>query len=199
MQFRADLINKSGVRATSADLGGLNEQAFFTGGRNAAFNTNNSALMDIDKAASFKWMVQPLPAGRGGSWTLGAGPNYVVFQGSKQQEAAWGVMADLVMGNGQKTVLANSTLFPGLRTMAKPELVSSYKPEWLTATLKAVDRARHPHYNHANWPELDAVCREQLAPLWSGQQPAQVVTDEVARLVTPIVRGQAVGAPRTGP
>jgi hypothetical protein len=109
------------------------------------------------------------------------------------------VVADLVLGDGQKTVLANSTLFPGLRTVAKPELLPSYKPAWLAATLKGAEKAKHPHYNHANWPEIDAVCREQLAPLWNGQQPAQTVADEVARQVTPIVRGQATGAPRTAP
>ena len=196
MQFRSDLINKSGVVPTSADMGGVGEQAFFTNGRLAAFNTANSALMTIEKDARFRWMVQPLPAGKAGAVTLGAGPNYVVFQGSKQQDAAWSLMADLVLGEGQSVVLANSTLFPGLRTMARPELLPSYKPEWLTVTMKATERARHPHYNHASWPDMDRVFRETLAPLWRGERPAQAVTDEVAREVTPIVRGEVTGAPR---
>ena len=196
MQFRSDLINKSGVVPTSADMGGVGEQAFFTNGRLAAFNTANSALMTIEKDARFRWMVQPLPAGKAGAVTLGAGPNYVVFQGSKQQDAAWSLMADLVLGEGQSVVLANSTLFPGLRTMARPELLPSYKPEWLTVTMKAIERARHPHYNHASWPDMDRVFRETLAPLWRGERPAQAVTDEVARQVTPIVRGEVTGAPR---
>src|SRR5688572_29015275 len=157
MQFRADLINKSGVRATSADLSGMSEQAFFTAGRNAAFNAGNNALMTIDREAKFKWQVQPLPAGRAGAFTLGAGPNYVLFQGSKNQDAAWSLISDLVMGGAQKVVLAESTHSPGLRSMAKPELLTSYKPEWIAVTMKASEKAKHPHYNHAMWPEFDAV------------------------------------------
>jgi ABC-type glycerol-3-phosphate transport system substrate-binding protein len=196
MQFRADLITKSGIAPTSGDMGGVGEQAFFTNGRLAAFNAANSALMTIDKDARFAWTVQPLPAGRAGPVTLGAGPNYVVFQGSKHQDAAWALISDLVLGEGQTVVLANSTLFPGLRTMARPELLPSYKPEWLTVTMKATERARHPHYNHAGWPDMDRVFRETLAPLWRGERPAQAVTDEAARQITPIVRGEVSSAPR---
>ena len=51
MQFRADLITKSGVAPTSGDMGGVGEQAFFTNGRLAAFNAANSALMTIETMA----------------------------------------------------------------------------------------------------------------------------------------------------
>ena len=196
MQFRSDLINKAGIAPTNDDRGGVNEQTFFTNGRLAAFNTANASLMTIDKDAKFRWMVQPLPAGKGGAYTLGAGPNYVMFQAGKQQDAAWSLISDLVMGEGQKVVLANSTLFPGLKTFAKPELLPSYKPEWITVTMKATERAKHPHYNHANWPDMDRVCREVLAPLWRGEQPAQPITDEVARQVNLILKGQVASAPR---
>ena len=196
MQFRADLLNKAGVRPLNEDLAGQSEEAFFNAGRIAAFNAANSSLMNIDKNAKFKWQVQPIPAGRAGNFTLGAGPNYVVFQGSKNQDAAWSLISDLVMGGGQKVVLAESTLFPGLRTMAKPELLPQYRPDWITTTMKASEKAKHPHYNHAMWPEFDAVFGQTLAPLWSGQQPAQTVADEVARRVTPILKGETTAAPR---
>ena len=56
------------------------------------------------------------------------------------------------------------------------------------AVLKTGDKARQPHYNHPKSVEFDRHQSAQLAPLWGGEKSAQAATDELGRLVNPLLK-----------
>lgn len=188
LQWRADAINKHGVVPPAADLGGQSALNFFTSGRLGMLPIGNWALADVDKGARFKWGVSPLPSGKAGAVTFAAGANYALFAGTKQQDAAWALMSDLVVGDGLKALLQESSLFPAYKPLATEELLTGYKKDWLQATLKAGEKARHPHYNHPKHVEINQVLAEQLAPLWKGEKSAQQAADEAVRQLAPLLK-----------
>lgn len=188
LQWRADALLRHGVAPTAADYGGQNARTFFASGRLGMLPIGNWALQDIARDAKLRWGAAPLPQGRAGAVTFAAGANYAIFQGSKLQDAAWAVLSDLALGEGLKTLLAGSSLFPAVRSVAKPELLPSYTPDWLKATLSAAERARHPHFSHPRHVEINQVLGEQLAAVWKGEKQAQVAADEATRLVNPLLK-----------
>jgi multiple sugar transport system substrate-binding protein len=188
IQWRADLVLKHQVAPSPQDLAGQNAMAFFQSGRLALHTQANWALLDIDKAAQMPWGVAPIPIGRAGRVTFGGGANYAIFHGSKYQDAAWALQSDLSIGDGMKVMLAQSSLFPPVRSLAKQELLPSYKPEWLAATLESARNARHPHYSHPRFVEFDDIFSKQLEPVWQGTRAAQAATDDIVRLVNPLLK-----------
>jgi ABC-type glycerol-3-phosphate transport system substrate-binding protein len=188
LQWRADANLRHQVVPTTADLGGQSTRAFFTSGRLGMFSIGNWALQDIASATTMRWNAVPLPQGKSGPATIGAGANYALFAGGKQQDAAWALLTDLALGDGLKTLLVGSALFPAFRPAAKQELLPSYKPDWLKATLKAGEKARQPHYDHPRYVEINQAIVDQLAPLWNGDKPAQAAADEAARQVNLLLK-----------
>ncbi|MBI3970548.1 MAG: sugar ABC transporter substrate-binding protein [Chloroflexi bacterium] len=190
IQWRADLTLKHQAAPAPQDLTGVpgGIRGLFEQGRLALHTQANWALSDIEKAAQMPWGVAPIPSGKAGRVTFGGGANYALFQGSKQLDAAWELQADLSIGEGMKTMLAQSSLFPPVRSLAKQELLPSYKPEWLAATLDVAGNARHPHYSHPKFVEIDDIIGQQLAPVWKGERSAQAATDETVRLVNPLLK-----------
>lgn len=188
IQWRADLTTKHGVVPTAQDLQGTNVRALFEQGRLAMHTSGNWALTDIQGAAQMPWSVAVMPQGRAGRWTLGSGAIYGAFKEAKQHDAAWTLLADLVAGEGMKTLAAESSLLPSLRPMIKQELLPKYKPEWLKVVLEASKNARQPHYNHPRYVEMNQVFAEQLAPVWRGQKPARDATEEIVRQVNPLLK-----------
>ena len=188
LQWRADAINKHGVVPPVAELGGQSMLNFFTSGRLGMLPIGNWALVDVEKGAKMKWGVTTLPTGKAGAMTFAAGANYAMFAGTKQLDAAWTLLSDLVFGDGLKALLQESSLFPAFKPLAKAELLPSYKPDWLQATLKAGEKARHPHFSHPRHVEINQMITEQLAPLWKGEKSAQQAADEAARQITPLLK-----------
>jgi multiple sugar transport system substrate-binding protein len=188
LQWRADAIVKHAVVPPAAELGGQSMLNFFNSGRLGMYPVGNWALVDVEKGARMKWSVAPLPAGKAGAVTFAAGANYALFAGTKQLDAGWALLSDLVFGDGLKALLQESSLFPAYKPLAKEELLPSYKKEWLQATLKAGEKARHPHYNHPKHTEIYQVLNEQLAPLWRGDKSAQQAADEAARQINPLLK-----------
>jgi multiple sugar transport system substrate-binding protein len=188
IQWRADLVLKQQAAPSPQDLAGQTAMAFFQSGRLALHTQANWALSDIEKAAQMPWGVAPIPAGKAGRVTFGGGANYAIFRGGRHPDAAWELQADLAVGEGMKIMLARSSLFPPVRGLARQELLPSYKPEWLAATLETAKNARHPHYSHPRFVELDDVLTRQLEPVWQGTRSAQAAADDAVRLIDPLLK-----------
>jgi multiple sugar transport system substrate-binding protein len=188
IQWRADLSLKHGVVPGAQDLQGTNVRALFEQGRLAMHTNGNWALTDIEAAAQMPWRVAVVPRGKDGRWTLGSGAIYGAFKEARQHDAAWTLLSDLVVGEGMKTLAAESSMLPSVRPLIKQELLPRYKPEWLAAVTESSRAARQPHYNHPRYVEINAVFAEQLAPVWRGQRSARDAAEEIVRQVDPLLR-----------
>ena len=106
LQWRADLLNRHGAVPAPADLTGVQNGArgLFEQGRLGTFTVGNWALVDVQTAAQMPWGVAPVPAGRAGRWTLAGGAMYGALKDGKQADAAWDLLADLVMGDAAQVM-----------------------------------------------------------------------------------------------
>jgi multiple sugar transport system substrate-binding protein len=189
IQWRADLTHKHGVVPTAQDLAEVKDgmRGLFQQGRLGMFTTGNWALTDVQAGAQMPWAVAPLPQGKAGRVTLGSGAIYGAFKDGKQQDAAWELLADLVMGDAARVMATESSMLPSLKSMIRPEALPHYKPEWLRVIQQVTGGARQPHYNHPRYIDINQIYTEQLAPVWRGQRPAKDATDEIVRQVTPLL------------
>ena len=190
LQWRADLINKHAVVPTAQDLTGVPNgmRGLFEQGRLGMHTIGSWALVDVEKGAQMPWSVAPVPAGRAGRRTLAGGAMYGVLKEGKQQDAAWDLAADLVMGDAAKVIATESSMLPSLKPMIKPEGLPHYKPEWLKIIQMSMDVARHPHYSHPKYLEMNEVFSTELGPVWSGQKAARDAADEIVRQVNPLLK-----------
>jgi multiple sugar transport system substrate-binding protein len=190
LQWRADLINKHGVTPTAQDLQGVPNgmRGLFEQGRLGMHTIGSWAMVDVEKGAQMPWSVAPVPAGRAGRRPLAGGAMYGVFKEGKQQDAAWDLAADLVMGDAAKVIATESSMLPSLKPMIKPEGLPHYKPEWLKVIQSSMDTARHPHYSHPKYLEMNQVFSTELGPVWSGQKAARDAADEIVRQVNPLLK-----------
>ncbi|MGH2366562.1 MAG: ABC transporter substrate-binding protein [Chloroflexota bacterium] len=188
LQWRADAIRNHRVEPAAQDRGGQNIWQFFASGQLGMLVTQPWNLTDIEKIAQIPWNVVTVPRGRARRAALAAGANYALFQGIKHPDAAWELLLDLSVGEGLKALLAASSLFPAAHAQATPETLPNYKPEWIETILEASKQARHPHYSHPRYVEIDDVIGEQLAPVWNGQRAAKDAAEEIVRLVNPLLK-----------
>ena len=189
IQWRADLSNRHAVVPTAQDLAEVKDgvRGLFQQGRLGMFTTGNWALTDVQAGAQMPWSVAPLPQGKAGRVTLGSGAIYGAFKEGKQPDAAWELLADLVLGGAARVMATESSMLPSLKSMIRPEALPHYRPEWLTVVQQVIGGARQPHYNHPRYIEINQVFTDQLTPVWRGQKPARDATDEIVRLVTPML------------
>jgi ABC-type glycerol-3-phosphate transport system substrate-binding protein len=152
------------------------------------FTVGNWALVDVQEAAQTPWGVVPVPAGRAGRWTLAGGAMYGVPREGRQLDAAWDLMADLVMGDAARVMATESSMLPSLKPMIKQEQLPHYKPEWLKAIQTSIGHARQPHYNHPKHLDMAQVFTAELAPVWRGQRAARDAADEIVRQVNPLLK-----------
>jgi multiple sugar transport system substrate-binding protein len=190
LQWRADLLTRHGAVPAPADLTGVQNGArgLFEQGRMGMFTVGNWALVDVQTAAQTAWSVAPVPAGRAGRWTLAGGAMYGALRDGKQVDAAWDLLADLVMGDAARVMATESSMLPSLKPMIRPEQLPHYKPEWLRAIQASIGSARQPHYNHPRYLDLSQVFTTELTPVWRGQKAPKDAADEIVRQVAPLLK-----------
>ena len=144
IQWRADLTNRHAVVPTAQDLAEVKDgvRGLFQQGRLGMFTTGNWALTDVQAGAQMPWSVAPLPQGRAGRVTLGSGAIYGAFKEGRQPDAAWELLADLVMGDAARVMATESSMLPSLKSMIRPEALPHYRPEWLTVVQQVIGGAR---------------------------------------------------------
>ena len=189
IQWDADLMVKEKVAPGPDAIQEQNPQAMFETGRIAFYTIANWYVGDAKKNAKFKWDIATMPSGKAGRVPVVQGANYAVLKDAKHGDAAMVFMSYMSAGDGQKTMINGTGLFPTVKSLAKPELLTNYKPEWITLTLDSLKTARARNFV----PKYDQMSNEfnkELSIVWTGKQTAA----DAVKTIVPAVN-QILGSP----
>lgn len=117
-----------------------------------------------------------MPAGEGGSISIVGGEDIVMFNSSKNQEAAWKFMQFMLSDDAQ-LAMTNAGMIPTTKT-ASEKMDTSATP-YLRAYLDqlANAKARTPS---ANWGDIDALLGMAFESVVRGEQTAKEALDQIA-------------------
>jgi multiple sugar transport system substrate-binding protein len=137
------------------------------------------------------WDVAPMPAGPAGCATTIAGDSLVVFDQSKNPDAAWMWVNYLTESEHMKTWTFGSpttTLLPPRQSLlADPEL-GKYNP-WLTGFAKQMQCAVTDNTDNPKWPEVSDELNTELGKAIFGDISATEALDTAAQKGQQILSG----------
>lgn len=129
-----------------------------------------------------KWNSAPLPNGPAGCKTTIAGDNLVVFDGSKNKDAAWLWIEYMSQKQNlaQWTVLSpGSTLLPPRKSMLNDQQLMSKKPV-LGGFAKLMKCGVASTSSNPKWPRIEEELNTQLGKAMYGDQTADEALDNAA-------------------
>ncbi|HLH72695.1 MAG TPA: sugar ABC transporter substrate-binding protein [Chloroflexota bacterium] len=186
IQWDADLILKSKVAPGPDALQGQSPQSMFETGRVGLYTIANWYIGDAKTNAKFPWDIALMPSGKIGRVPVVQGANYAVMKDAKNSDAALAFMSYMSAGDGQKTMITGTGLFPTVKSLAKPEFLTNYKPEWITLTLDSLKTARARNFV----PQYDEMSNEfdkELSIVWTGKQTAAEAIKKIVPVVNQIL------------
>jgi multiple sugar transport system substrate-binding protein len=128
-----------------------------------------------------KWATAPLPEGPKGCATTIAGDNVVLFEGGKNQDAAWKWIEFLTRPESQRMWTIDDrygTLLPTRTELLESPDLAEKKPV-LKGFAEAMKCGR-PFVKNPNWPRVEEVLSEQLGKAMYGEQSATQALDAAA-------------------
>ncbi len=175
IQWTADLTLVHGVAPSPEDLTDQNETSLFETGRVAMFERANWYLSEADDKFGGNWTVVANPIGPGGRASVVQGANYAIFKATEHPEAAWKLLFDMSVGNGQQIILRETGNFPPIQTLATLDNLPNYKQEWIDVSLTSAEVARPNHFvpQYVEWWN---AARKELEEVWVGRKTAAEAT-----------------------
>jgi multiple sugar transport system substrate-binding protein len=158
-----------GLSPGPADTGGFGTGIdMFTVGRIAMVAAGSWGVKSFSTIEKFKWDIAPLPRGK-----VKAAPSnglgYAIYQGSKQQAAAWELAKFLVSEPAQRQLAKSGTSIPALRAVAESADYLDGKPAGKQFFLEQLGYGQ-PLPCTENLARWETAIRDQLELVWLGKQ-----------------------------
>lgn len=131
---------------------------------------------------NLKTEYAPMPAGPGGSVSVVGGEDIVVFQQTKNKEAALAFVRFVISEEAQ-LAMGKTGQMPVITSLAhNPEL-----PEYFSLFAKQLEtaKARTPS---PQWPKIDEAIGAAVLAALRGDKPVQQALDEAAAIVDPLLK-----------
>ena len=136
-----------------------------------------------------KWATAPLPEGSAGCATTIAGDNLVVFEGSKNHDAAWLWIEFLSRPENlaKWTYLSpGSTLLPPVKSILESPEVVEKKPI-LKGFVEAMECGVASRIANPKWPQIEEALNQQLGKAMYGDVTASEALDNAAKEAEEII------------
>ncbi|MGH2549144.1 MAG: extracellular solute-binding protein [Thermomicrobiales bacterium] len=195
----ADYTQATGVLNSEATVGAVNllkgwldsgamSQTILGGGLSTSQElAENNAAIIVDgpwmpavfaaQYPDFKYGLATFPAGPGGSISVVGGENIVLFEASKNKEAAL-AFAQFVSTPAPQLAMASTGQMPVLTELTTSTDVPDYFATFLTQLQTAQPRTPSPA-----WPKIDEAIGNAVLLALTGEQDAQSALDDAAAAV----------------
>jgi multiple sugar transport system substrate-binding protein len=137
------------------------------------------------------WSVAPMPTGPAGCATTIAGDSLVVFNQSKNADAAWLWVEYLTEPDHMKAWTFGSpttTLLPPRQSLLDDPELGKYNP-WLTGFAEQMKCAVNDNLTNKDWPEVSDALNTELGKAIFGDQTADEAIDNAAQKGQQILSG----------
>lgn len=186
IQWTADLTLVHGVAPNAEELADQNETALFETGRVGMFERANWYLSEADDKFQGNWTVVANPVGPGGRASVVQGANYAIFKETAHPDAAWQLLFDMSVGNGQQIILQETGNFPPVQTLATLDNLPNYQQEWIDVSMISAGVARPNHFvpQYVEWWN---AARRELDEVWVGRKTAEEATAAMCPTINEIL------------
>jgi multiple sugar transport system substrate-binding protein len=150
---------------------------------------------EFPKQTNGKWDVAPLPAGPAGCATTVAGDSLVMFNQSKNQDAAWLWLEYLTQPQNMKLWTygdpsGTTTLLPPRTALLSDPSLGKYNP-WLQGFADQMNCAVTDNLSNKNWGEAADALNTELGKAVFGDITAEQAIDKAAPKANAILSGTA--------
>ncbi|MEZ4869057.1 MAG: sugar ABC transporter substrate-binding protein [Caldilineaceae bacterium] len=186
IQWTADLTLVHGVAPSAEELADQNETALFETGRIGMFEQANWYLSEAQDKFKGNWTVIANPIGPGSRASVVQGANYAIFKATQQPEAAWQLLFDMSVGNGQQVILRETGNFPPVQTLATLDNLPNYQQEWIDVSMISAEVARPNHFvpKYVEWWN---AARKELDEVWVGRKTSAEATAAMCPAINAIL------------
>ncbi|MCC9077053.1 extracellular solute-binding protein [Litorilinea aerophila] len=190
IQWTADLINVHKVAPSAENLADQNVSSLFETGRIGMHESANWYLSEAMNKFKGEWGIAPNPIGPNGRQSIVQGANYAIFKQTNYPDAAWTLMLDMSVGNGQQILLKETGIFPTVRTLATLDYLPNYEQRWIDVSLMSAEVARPDHFV-PKYVEWSTAARKELDEVWVGRKTAKEAAEAMCPVINEILAAES--------
>ena len=189
LQFMQDLIVKYHAAPTAAQTTEIGFIPMFDTGHVAMSISEPFTFAERRKEAKFTWDVGIIPSGAKGRIPGGGGVGWALYNGVKDPNLAWDLLAELAGPKFQLSELKDGTTTPPrLSVLKSGAFLDTAQPPAHASIFVSEGALVRTDPQPVNWPEINTALQNQLSYLWSGEHSAPEVARAIVADVNAILK-----------